>query len=112
MRQAVLNLLTNAVKFTPEGGNIVVTTSLTGAGAVEIVISDNGSGISEADMTRVLEPFGQVRNHPRLSHDGTGLGLPLAKRFIELHGGVMILDSKLGAGTTVRITMPPERTLT
>lgn len=59
MRQAVLNLLTNAVKFTPEGGNIVVTTSLTGAGAVEIVISDNGSGISEADMTRVLEPFGR-----------------------------------------------------
>jgi two-component system cell cycle sensor histidine kinase PleC len=111
MRQAVLNLLTNAVKFTPEGGNIVVTTRMTGERAVEIVISDNGSGISEADMTRVLEPFGQVRNNTQLSHDGTGLGLPLAKRFIELHGGVMALDSRLGAGTTVRITMPPERTL-
>ena len=111
LRQIVLNLLTNAVKFTAPGGTIGVTAGLTGEGAVEITISDNGCGIREEDLDRVLEPFGQVRSHPQISHGGTGLGLPLAKRFTELHGGIMSLDSTLGVGTTVRVTMPAHRTL-
>ena len=78
---------------------------------IAFTITDNGCGIREGDLVRVLEPFGQVRTRPDLSHDGTGLGLPLAKRFTELHGGTLTLESTFGEGTTVRVTMPAERTL-
>ncbi|MBT4490510.1 MAG: hypothetical protein HOC72_23425 [Rhodospirillaceae bacterium] len=111
LRQTVLNLLTNAVKFTDPGGKIGIDVTMTPERAVAFTITDNGCGIREGDLVRVLEPFGQVRTRPDLSHDGTGLGLPLAKRFTELHGGTLTLESTFGEGTTVRVTMPAERTL-
>ncbi len=110
LRQVVLNLLTNAVKFTAEGGEIGVKACLTAHGAVEIIITDNGCGIKQDDIARVLEPFGQVRRQSELSHEGTGLGLPLAKRYTELHGGLLTLESIFGEGTTVRVIMPASRT--
>lgn len=111
LQQILLNLLTNAVKFTATGGHIELKVDMAADRAIKISIADDGCGIREDDLERVLEPFGQVRSHPELSHDGTGLGLPLAKRFNELHGGVMALESIFGEGTRVAVTMPAERTI-
>ncbi len=111
LRQAVLNLLSNAVKFTDDGGAVNIRAAKTAAGAVEISISDNGCGIHKDHIDKVLEPFGQAVSRPDISNEGTGLGLPLAKRFTELHGGTLSLESELGKGTKVTITLPPERTL-
>jgi signal transduction histidine kinase len=108
--QVLLNLLSNAVKFTPEGGTVQVTIWRRG-GAMGVVIADTGIGIAADDIPRVLEPFGQVDSQLSRKYTGTGLGLPLSVRLMQLHGGRLEIDSTLGAGTAVTITFPADRVL-
>ncbi len=108
--QILLNLLSNAVKFTPEGGTVRVILWCRG-GAIGVDIADTGIGIAADDIPRVLEPFGQIDSHLSRKYTGTGLGLPLSVRLMQLHGGRLDIDSTLGAGTTVTITFPADRVL-
>lgn len=107
LRQVLLNLLSNAMKFTPEGGLVKVSYKRDAGGNVHITVADNGIGMAEEDLPRALSVFGQVNRDK--SHEGTGLGLPLCKMFAELHGGKLAIGSRLGEGTTVRISMPASR---
>lgn len=108
IRQIVLNLLSNSIKFTPDGGQITLNAKKeVRSGAIELAVRDNGIGIPENEIQKALSVFGQV--HRSQSHEGTGLGLPLCKMFAELHGGKLTLTSKVGEGTTVTVTIPPER---
>ena len=111
IKQVVLNLLSNSIKFTPAGGEISINTELDRNDAVTISIADNGIGIAAEDIPLILEPFGQVADSQTRAHEGTGLGLPLSKSLIELHGGELGVDSEPGKGTTVSIRFPPERTI-
>jgi signal transduction histidine kinase len=104
LRQVVFNLLSNAVKFTPPGGRIDVSAQVSD-GMVEVAVADTGSGIAPEDQELVFEEFGQARGESA-RQEGTGLGLPLARRFIELHGGRLWVESQLGAGSTFRFTLP------
>jgi signal transduction histidine kinase len=108
--QVLLNLLSNAVKFTHEGGAIKVTACRRGD-AMSVIIADSGIGIAADDLPRVLEPFGQVDSLLSRNHKGTGLGLPLAVRLMQLHGGRLDIESIVGTGTTVTVTFPAERLL-
>jgi two-component system, cell cycle sensor histidine kinase PleC len=107
-RQILLNLLSNAIKFTPANGQISVVADMQGAQMV-VRVTDTGIGIAEEDIPTALAVFGQV--HRDQSHEGTGLGLPLAKMFTELHGGTLHLASVVGEGTTVTLTFPARRTV-
>jgi len=109
VKQIVLNLLANAVKFTPDGGTVRLEVAVDAAGALAIVVSDNGIGIAPADIETVLSPFGQVASPLSRRHEGSGLGLPLSKTLVELHGGRLELASEIGVGTTVTVRFPPER---
>ncbi len=109
IRQVLLNLLSNAVKFTPEAGVIRVTGRIDANNAMHMIVADTGIGIPEDDISKALSVFGQV--HRSQSHEGTGLGLPLCKMYAELHGGKLVLSSRVGEGTTVRISFPHQRTL-
>jgi signal transduction histidine kinase len=100
VRQVVVNLLSNAVKFTPSGGRVEVS-ALQRNGSVEVAVSDTGPGISPADQGRIFDEF---YSHGRT--EGTGLGLPLSRRFIELHGGRLWVESTVGRGSTFRFTLP------
>ncbi len=106
LRQILLNLLSNSIKFTPENGSIELSASMD-RGQMYIAVSDTGIGIPEEEIQKALSVFGQV--HRSQSHEGTGLGLPLCKMFAELHGGKLLLTSKVGEGTTVTVILPPER---
>jgi signal transduction histidine kinase len=107
IRQVLLNLLSNAIKFTPAGGTVTVTAK-TWEGAVEIAVRDTGIGMAEADIPKALEPFGQISNAMTRAHEGTGLGLPLSKSLVELHGGQFSIASTPGHGTTVTVILPAE----
>lgn len=110
LRQMFLNLLSNAVKFTPGDGRIAVEFQAGPGGALQILIRDNGCGIAPDCLETVMEPFGQAAGAERSSLEaGTGLGLPLVKSLIELHGGNLQLDSELEVGTTVTLTFPADR---
>ena len=112
LRQVLLNLLGNAVKFTPDGGAISARAWVDPEGAAAIEISDDGIGIAAESLDRVMRPFGQAgRPVDNRARTGTGLGLPLAKTLIELHDGTLALDSAPGEGTRVTIRFPPGRTL-
>jgi signal transduction histidine kinase len=106
VKQILLNLLTNAIKFTPQGGRVTLFASDNGGPEVELGVSDTGIGIAADDLPRVLEPFGQVENVFSRTRGGTGLGLPLAKMLAGLHGGRLSIDSRLGEGTTVSVWLP------
>ncbi|WP_192498948.1 ATP-binding protein [Skermanella pratensis] len=108
IRQVLLNLLSNAVKFTPSGGSISVTAEPSGDG-FEITVCDTGIGIASEDIPTAFERFGQVDNRFCRRYEGTGLGLPLAKRLMELHGGTLDLASVVGSGTRVSCRFPAER---
>jgi signal transduction histidine kinase len=108
LEQVLINLLTNAVKFTPSHGKISVR-ALRTAERVTIAVSDTGIGIAASDIPRALERFGQVDSRLSRKYDGVGLGLPLAKQFVELHGGNLSLESTLNVGTTVTVTLPVSR---
>lgn len=111
VKQIVLNLLANAIKYTPAGGRIVVNGGIDCNGGLVTSVTDTGIGIAEEDLPRVLEPFVQVNNAANRKTQGTGLGLPLSKRLAEMHGGRLQIRSSPGKGTTVAIHWPSERTL-
>jgi signal transduction histidine kinase len=104
IRQVVLNLLSNAIKFTPEGGRIEVA-----AGPkdefLEVSVTDSGVGIAPEDQEAVFEEFRQVGTADKKA-EGTGLGLTLCRKFIELHGGKIVVKSKVGEGSTFTFTIP------
>ena len=112
MRQVLINILTNAVKFSPNGGLITVRAKIKSSGDMIIEIEDNGIGIHRDKIHQALEPFGQVSDKPErreLKSQGTGLGLPLAKAMVELHDGVLNIESEFGEGTTVMLLFPAKR---
>jgi signal transduction histidine kinase len=108
MRQILLNLVSNAVKFTPSGGKVMVRAFETEQGFV-LRVTDTGIGMAHSDFHKALEPFGQVDSSLARKYDGIGLGLPLTRQMVELHGGILDLDSVVGHGTTVTITLPTWR---
>jgi signal transduction histidine kinase len=105
VKQVLVNLLTNAVKFTPEGGRIEVRAALAD-GAVEIAVSDTGIGIAAEHQEAIFEEFRQVGSDYARKREGTGLGLTLARKFVELHGGRIWVKSELGAGSVFTFTLP------
>ena len=107
LRQVVFNLLSNAVKFTPPGGRVDVSAH-PNDGVVTVAVTDTGPGIALEDQELVFEEFGQARG---VSNDGegTGLGLPLARKFIELHGGRLWIETVAGSGSSFRFTLPVEQ---
>jgi two-component system cell cycle sensor histidine kinase PleC len=112
LRQVMANLLSNAVKFTPEGGSIALRIDQGEQGGVVLSVTDTGIGIRPEDMKKVLESFGQARHDVANADErGTGLGLPIVKGLIELHGGTLSLESIAGNGTTVTITLPLQRVI-
>jgi signal transduction histidine kinase/CheY-like chemotaxis protein len=104
IRQVLLNLLTNAIRFTREGG-VTITTRLVDR-AIQVAVADTGIGIAAQDVARVFEEFGQVDGATSRKQEGTGLGIPLSKRLVELHGGQLWLESQPGIGTTFFFTLP------
>jgi signal transduction histidine kinase len=105
IKQILLNLLSNAVKFTPEGGRISIAANKTDNGA-EISVSDTGIGIPPAEQPAIFEEFRQVGGDYAHKKEGTGLGLTLAKKFVELHGGRIWVKSEVGKGSTFSFTLP------
>jgi PAS domain S-box-containing protein len=111
VRQILLNLISNAVKFTPPGGSVRVATQRTEDGEVAVSVSDTGIGIHKDDIAAALAPFGQVESAMSRRYAGTGLGLPLTCSLVEHHGGVLELESEPGKGTCVTIRFPVERVI-
>jgi signal transduction histidine kinase len=105
VKQVLLNLLSNAVKFTPEGGRISLKASRRD-GAVEISVTDTGVGIAPEDQAAIFEEFRQVGSDETRKQEGTGLGLTLAKKFVELHGGRIWVESEVSRGSTFTFTLP------
>ena len=105
LKQILINILSNAAKFTPDGGTITINLTSTDDD-VTIAIADNGVGMSPNDIPRALARFSQLHPSGVKESAGTGLGLPLAKLLVELHGGNLSIESAPGKGTTVRITLP------
>jgi PAS domain S-box-containing protein len=107
--QVVLNLLTNAIKFTPAGGGVKVSARVDKKGDMLIRISDTGTGIKQADIEKVMTEFGQINNSLAKPKEGTGLGLPLSKGLMEMHGGTLSLKSKIKVGTVAILRFPAYR---
>ncbi len=110
IKQSLLNLLANAVKFSNEGGRVVIEVGLGPSNGALFSISDQGIGMSAEELERAVQPFGQAQSTTTRTFGGTGLGLPITKGLIEAHGGMLAIESRPGAGTRVRILLPPERT--
>jgi signal transduction histidine kinase len=110
VRQILLNLFSNAVKFTAEGGRVDVGV-LSYCGGLAIAVSDTGIGMTKDEIPIALSRFGQVDSRLSRKHTGTGLGLPLSKHLVELHGGTLNIETEAGRGTTVTVHFPPERVL-
>jgi two-component system cell cycle sensor histidine kinase PleC len=105
VKQILINLTSNAVKFTPEGGRVTLAARLDGEHAV-ISISDTGIGIPPKDIEKLGRPFEQVENQFTKTKGGSGLGLAISKSLVELHGGSLSIDSEIGKGTTVTVRLP------
>jgi signal transduction histidine kinase len=108
LKQCFLNLISNAVKFTPAGGRVVVTVKSRGD-QIEVVVADTGIGVRAIDIPKIFEPFGQIDSPLARRHIGSGLGLPLARSLVELHGGDLSFRSVEGTGTTVTVALPRRR---
>ncbi|HEU5046411.1 MAG TPA: HAMP domain-containing sensor histidine kinase [Rickettsiales bacterium] len=109
LKQVMLNLLSNAVKFTPSGGSVTVTMWQNVVdGSLSIEVKDTGIGIAPKDISRAMAPFGQVDNTLSRKYEGTGLGLPLTRKFVEIMGGTFNIQSEVGKGTTIIICLPKE----
>ena len=106
MRQILINLLSNAVKFTPEGGEVTITAERGVDGSLTLVIADTGIGMTKDEIAIALEPFRQVENALTKKYEGTGLGLPIARRLVELHGGRLDIASTKNIGTVIRVYLP------
>ena len=111
LRQVLINLLDNAIKYSPDGGDIRVRAERLSDGRTEVSISDNGIGIAATDIPEVLRPFGKLQGDAQRTNDGIGLGLPLSKKLTELHGGELTIESMVDQGTTVRVILPAERSV-
>ncbi len=111
IRQVILNLLSNAVKFTPQNGEIWVKVGWTGSGGQYVSVRDNGPGIPESEIATVLSSFGRGSMAIKTAEQGTGLGLPIVKGLVELHGGRFTLQSKVRVGTEVIVTFPANRVM-
>ena len=106
LKQILLNLLSNALKFTSEGGRVTVRAGMAAEGRLEIAVADTGIGIAPEDIPRALEMFARVDNAMTRTYDGAGIGLPLSRTLAELHGGALDVASALGRGTTVTVRLP------
>ena len=111
LRQVTLNLLTNAIKFTPPGGSITIKVGWTAPGGQYLSITDTGPGIPPEEIPTILSSFGRGSLAQKNAEEGTGLGLPIVKGLVELHGGTFDLRSKVRVGTTVIVKLPPERVM-
>jgi signal transduction histidine kinase len=105
----ILNLLSNALKFTPGGGAVELVARAAAESGLIFTVKDTGIGISPEDFEKIFQPFGQVDSSLARKFEGTGLGLPLTKGLVELHRGSIELESEVGRGTTVRVTLPKKR---
>ena len=112
MRQILINLLSNAVKFTPEGGQVTIGVERPKDGGLALVINDTGIGMNDEEIAIALEPFRQVENALTKKFEGTGLGLPIARRLVELHGGRLEIASAKNLGTAIRVYLPANRVIT
>lgn len=108
-KQIFLNLITNAIKFTPKGGNVSINCGKNDAGDLEIIVTDTGIGMDEEGIKIALSRFGQINNPHQHIREGTGLGLPITKELIEMHGATMLISSVPGQGTTLKVIMPQSR---
>jgi len=109
LKQVLLNLVSNAIKFTPAGGRVSVRAEARPEGGLALTVADSGIGIAMDDLDRIFQPFVQVDSSLARRHAGTGLGLPLARSFIELHGGTVEIASRPGSGTRVSVRLPASR---
>jgi two-component system, cell cycle sensor histidine kinase PleC len=105
LKQVFMNLIGNAIKCTPAGGRVSVSAEINDD-TLQIRIQDTGIGMRAEDIPLVLQPFYRVHSALDSKHQGAGLGLPFAKSVVELHGGTLAIDSELGAGTTITVTLP------
>jgi PAS domain S-box-containing protein len=111
VKQVLLNFLSNAIKFTPPGGQVSIGARVDAAGNFALSVTDNGIGMTPAEVEVALTPFGQVDSRLARQHVGTGLGLPVSRSLMRLHGGEVVVASALGVGTTMTAVFPPERVL-
>ena len=111
LRQIIINLVSNALKFTPAGGTISVTSQLDPTNGCTLVVEDTGCGIPAENLANITEPFVQIENALTRRHEGTGLGLSLVKKYTELHGGELVIESALDQGTKISVHLPPERVI-
>ncbi len=111
MKQILINLLSNSVKFTPPGGEVSIQVLIEKSGNLAITVFDTGIGIAAEDMEQIMTPFGQAHTGLNRKYEGTGLGLPLSKMFVEMHGGALIIESDLDVGTAVCALFPASRVL-
>jgi len=110
LKQILINLLANAVRFTPPGGNVQVAATLAESGGIRMTVTDTGIGMSEQEIPIAMARFGRIHRTETYSHSGTGLGLPLAIELTKLHGGTVEITSAIGAGTCVTMQFPANRT--
>lgn len=109
LKQIITNVISNAIKFSEDGGRVNISVAAVDDGGIELAVSDNGIGIPESELGRVTEAFFQVDSGLARMHEGSGLGLYLVKKFTELHDGVLDIVSELGAGTTLTLRFPAKR---
>ncbi|HJP21889.1 MAG TPA: HAMP domain-containing sensor histidine kinase, partial [Alphaproteobacteria bacterium] len=109
VKQILLNLLSNAIKFSHRGGTVTVAGAIDGTRGLSLSVSDRGIGIAAPDIPKAMANFGQVESALDRKYEGTGLGLPLVKSLVELHGGGLDIESELGVGTSVSVWFPPHR---
>ncbi len=110
-KQMLINLVSNAIKFSPDCAEVTVSQKLTDDGGIEVVVLDNGPGLTQHQLEMVLQPFVQGDDGLSRRHEGTGLGLPLVKAFAEAHDGKLVLDSHVGVGTRAVIRFPAKRSV-
>jgi two-component system cell cycle sensor histidine kinase PleC len=111
VRQILNNLLSNAVKYTPPGGSIEVSVALNAAGEIELCVSDTGIGIASEDQSQLFDRLGHGRPEITSAERGTGLGLPIVKGLVEMHGGRVVLESEIGQGTRMTVIFPARSTI-
>ena len=111
LRQILNNLISNAIKFTPAGGKVVISARIEQSGSIVLQVTDNGMGISEKDISKALAPFEQIDSEQSRKHEGTGLGLFISSNLMAVHGGTLDIKSDIGKGTTINLHFPSERTV-
>ncbi|EWY40192.1 histidine kinase [Skermanella stibiiresistens SB22] len=109
LKQVLLNLVSNAVKFTARGGSVTISAGSASDGGLDIAVLDTGIGMTEAEVRVALEPFTQIESDLNRKYEGTGLGLPITNSLVKLHGGRLLIDSTPGVGTRVTVHLPAAR---